>query len=127
MKKASRTSLALDILAIPNVQKSLQRLAELLAKVQKALGEYLDSERARFPRFYFVGDEDLLDMIGNGKDVVNLQKHLKKMFAGIHHVLLQDNGDIKDKETVVGTTPHCFASSTRSVHERTSVRSLNAQ
>jgi dynein heavy chain 1 len=61
----------------------LERLADILAKIQKALGEYLERERSSFPRFYFVGDEDLLEILGNSKDLVRIQKHLKKMFAGI--------------------------------------------
>lgn len=30
-----------------------------------------------------MGDEDLLEIMGNSKDVARLQKHLKKMFAGV--------------------------------------------
>ena len=56
--------MVMDVLNIQNVQRSLERLADLLAKIQKALGEYLERERASFPRFYFVGDEDLLEIIG---------------------------------------------------------------
>ena len=55
----------------------------MLSKVQKALGEYLERQRAAFSRFYFVGDEDLLEIIGNGRDPVQIQRHLAKMFAGI--------------------------------------------
>lgn len=40
----------LDVLNIPGSQRSLERLADLLGKVQKALGEYLERERASFPR-----------------------------------------------------------------------------
>jgi hypothetical protein len=47
----------------------MERLADLLAKIQKALGEYLERQRSAFPRFYFVGDEDLLEIIGNSKDL----------------------------------------------------------
>jgi len=65
------------------VQRSLERLADLLGKIQKALGEYLERERTSFPRFYFVGDEDLLEIIGNSKNIGRLQKHFKKMFAGV--------------------------------------------
>ena len=34
-------------------------------------------------RFYFVGDEDLLEIIGNSKDVAIVQRHFTKMYAGI--------------------------------------------
>ncbi|KAK4163181.1 dynein heavy chain, cytoplasmic [Cladorrhinum sp. PSN259] len=94
MKKVYKQPNVLDVLNIPNVQKSLERLAELLNKIQKALGEYLEKERVSFPRFYFVGDEDLLEMIGNSNDTMRIAKHFKKMFAGL-------NGLIMDEEAVI--------------------------
>ncbi len=94
MKKVSKSPMVMDVLNIQNVQRSLERLADLLAKIQKALGEYLERERASFPRFYFVGDEDLLEIIGNTKNIPRLQKHFKKMFAGIAAVMLDDTGTI---------------------------------
>lgn len=63
----------------------------MLSKIQKALGEYLERERNSFPRFYFVGDEDLLEILGNSKDLVRVQKHLKKMFAGIMAIEYDEN------------------------------------
>ncbi|PWZ01334.1 cytoplasmic dynein heavy chain 1 [Testicularia cyperi] len=90
MKKVYKSPFVLDVLNIPGVQKSLERLAELLGKIQKALGEYLERERANFPRFYFVGDEDLLEIIGNSKDTARILKHLKKMFAGIASIELDE-------------------------------------
>ena len=47
-------------------------------------------------RFYFVGDEDLLEIIGNSKNIPRLQKHFKKMFAGVHSVVLnEDDSQVK--------------------------------
>ncbi|KAK3294055.1 dynein heavy chain, N-terminal region 1-domain-containing protein [Chaetomium fimeti] len=94
MKKVYKQPNVLDVLNIPNVQKSLERLAELLNKIQKALGEYLEKERVSFPRFYFVGDEDLLEMIGNSNDTMRIAKHFKKMFAGL-------TGLVMDEESVI--------------------------
>jgi dynein heavy chain 1 len=91
MKKVSKSPYVMDVLNIPNLQKSLERLADLLSKIQKALGEYLERERAGFPRFYFVGDEDLLELIGNSRDVVRVQKHFRKMFAGLHSLRLSED------------------------------------
>lgn len=91
MKKVNKSPFVLDILNIPGVQKNLERLADLLTKIQKALGEYLEKERSSFPRFYFVGDEDLLEIIGNSKDIRRVMKHLKKMFAGISTLQLDEH------------------------------------
>lgn len=113
MKKVSKSPFILDVLNIPGAQKSLERLADLLNKIQKALGEYLERERSSFPRFYFVGDEDLLEIIGNSKDIHRVMKHLKKMFAGLSTLLLDEEEDAvtitgmasKDGEEVVFSQP----------------------
>src|SRR6201996_2857035 len=91
MKKVYKSPFVLDVLNIQGVEKSLERLADLLNKIQKALGEYLERERSSFPRFYFVGDEDLLEIIGNSKDILRIMKHLKKMFAGISTIMLDED------------------------------------
>ena len=105
MKKVYKSPFILDVLAIPGVQKSLERLADLLSKIQKALGEYLERERVSFPRFYFVGDEDLLEIIGNSDDTTRVAKHFRKMFAGLSDLLVDDSHNIigiasKEGETV---------------------------
>lgn len=97
MKKVSLKPLVLEVLAIEGIQRALERLAEMLTKIQKALGEYLERQRAAFPRFYFVGDEDLLEIIGNSKDLIKIQKHLKKMFAGLAAFVLDE-----EKTTILG-------------------------
>lgn len=94
MKKVSKSPMVIDVLNIQGVQRALERLADLLGKIQKALGEYLERERTSFPRFYFVGDEDLLEIIGNSKNVARLQKHFKKMFAGVASILLNEDNTV---------------------------------
>lgn len=91
MKRVYKSPFVLDVMNIQGIQKSLERLADLLHKIQKALGEYLERERSSFPRFYFVGDEDLLEIIGNSKDILRIMKHLKKMFAGISTIILDED------------------------------------
>ncbi|KAH0590223.1 hypothetical protein H2248_000395 [Termitomyces sp. 'cryptogamus'] len=91
MKRVYKSPFVLDVMNIQGIQKSLERLADLLHKIQKALGEYLERERSSFPRFYFVGDEDLLEIIGNSKDILRIMKHLKKMFAGISTIMLDED------------------------------------
>ena len=50
-------------------------------------------KRSKFARFYFLGDEDLLDIIGQASSKPSIiQSHLKKLFAGIHSVVFSANG-----------------------------------
>ncbi len=79
-----------------NLLQELQAYSDLLNHIQKALGEYLEKQRSAFPRFYFVGDEDLLEIIGNANNPWKIQRHLPKMFAGVES--LEIDG------TPVGTT-----------------------
>ncbi|XP_034246586.1 dynein heavy chain, cytoplasmic-like isoform X2 [Thrips palmi] len=110
MKRVSKSPMVMDVLNIPDVQRVLERLADLLEETQKALGEYLERERTSFPRFYFVGDEDLLEIIGNGNNIPQISKHLTKMFAGVAKFILnKDNtvitGIASREEEVTFTTP----------------------
>lgn len=40
-------------------------------------------------RFYFLGDDDLLEILGQASNPDVIQTHLKKLFAGIHSVTLE--------------------------------------
>ncbi|CDJ57328.1 hypothetical protein EMWEY_00007760 [Eimeria maxima] len=83
MKKADTTKVVLEVASTEGLARQLERLSDMLSRIQKALGEYLEKQREQFSRFYFVGDEDLLEMIGNAKDVKLVQRHISKLFAGI--------------------------------------------
>ena len=83
MRKVKYKPEILQILAIDDLQRTLERLCDRLLIVQKALGEYLEKQRSAFSRFYFVGDEDLLEIIGNSNDPVKIQRHMAKLYAGI--------------------------------------------
>lgn len=92
MRKVSAQPRVLDVFNTPNIQRTLERLSQQLTKIQKSLGEFLDKQRQAFSRFYFVGDEDLLEIIGNSNDPLKVQRHLNKMFAGISSIEFESNG-----------------------------------
>jgi len=72
MKQVTKTPIVLEVMKIPNLEKMLQTFTNSLQLIQKALGEYLEKQRSNFARFYFVGDEDLLEIIGNSKMIKNV-------------------------------------------------------
>lgn len=46
---------------IPGIREKLPQMAQQLDSCQKALSEFLEDKRSLFPRFYFIGDDDLLE------------------------------------------------------------------
>jgi len=93
MKVVNKTPIVLEVMKIPNLEKTLQNFTNSLQLIQKALGEYLEKQRQNFARFYFVGDEDLLEIIGNSKMIQNVMRHFPKMFQGISTVNFENEGD----------------------------------
>jgi dynein heavy chain 2 len=69
-----------------NIKDTLTLLLDQLERCQKALSEFLEEKRSRFPRFYFIGDDDLLEILGQAQNPTVIQTHLKKLFQGIHSV-----------------------------------------
>lgn len=51
----------------------------------------MQEKRSQFPRFYFIGDDDLLEILGQATNPEVIQTHLKKLFAGIHSVQFDEN------------------------------------
>lgn len=94
MRQVSDKRRVIEVLDIPDIQRNLEWLADQLTATQKALGEYLERERSSFPRFYFVGDEDLLEIIGNSNNISRLQKHFKKMFSGVATLILNSDSTL---------------------------------
>ena len=79
VKNAYR-SLVEDARDFINVLTDLNRELE---RVQKKLNDLLAAKRAQFPRFFFLSNEDLLEIIGQPKDPNSINKHIKKIYEGI--------------------------------------------
>ena len=77
----------MQLVEMPGIGEILDMLIEQLERCQNALAAYLEEKRAKFPRFYFLGDDDLLEILGQARNPSVIQTHLKKLFQGLHKVL----------------------------------------
>lgn len=56
--------------------------------MQRALEQYLETKRHVFPRFYFISNEDLLEILANARKPELIQVHIKKLFENIKFLTL---------------------------------------
>ena len=64
-------------------EASLKGMAANLELCQRALNEYLDMKKKIFPRFYFVSNIALLDMLSNGNNPPRIMKHLGSCYDAL--------------------------------------------
>ncbi|XP_037547527.1 dynein heavy chain 9, axonemal [Nematolebias whitei] len=76
----------------PGLFGKLENIQSRLSVCEKALSEYLDTKRLAFPRFYFISSADLLDILSNGTNPQQVQKHLSKLFDNMVKIQFEDDG-----------------------------------
>ena len=77
---------------VPNVLKACTREGLLekfldanknLDLVQRGLKEYLEQKRSVFARFYFLSNDELLEILSQTKEVELVRPHLRKVFENM--------------------------------------------
>ncbi|KAL3266579.1 hypothetical protein HHI36_010743 [Cryptolaemus montrouzieri] len=90
ISKDSRVS---TLYRYPNLRSLLENLQDQFSRCQQSLDNFLAEKRDKFPRFYFLGDDDLLEVVGQSSKEQIIQSHLKKIFSGINYIKLNEAGE----------------------------------
>lgn len=104
MRKVSRNPNALKAGTTPGVLETMQQNNLLLDQIQKCLEDYLESKRLLFPRFYFLSNDELLEILSQTKNPQTVQPHLTKCFDAIKSLEFV-SGDSKNIDIVAMNSP----------------------
>ena len=64
LNDVNRDNRVLSLIAKSGLKNNLTTMLDQLQRCQKSLNEFLEDKRSLFPRFYFIGDDDLLEILG---------------------------------------------------------------
>ncbi|CAJ1329579.1 unnamed protein product [Effrenium voratum] len=83
MIEASRSSLIVEICMAEGRAQTLADITDALDTCERSLNDYLEQKKKSFPRFYFVANGALLDILSNGNKPLKVAEYLGDVFDGI--------------------------------------------
>eukprot|EP00452_MALV-II_sp_L67-6_P000279 gene279-69_t len=83
MHNAHLAPKVIDICADEQLRDSWYSANVMLEAVQKGLEDYLEMKRSLFARFYFLSNDELLEILSQTKDPTRVQPFLCKVFESI--------------------------------------------
>lgn len=84
------------VVAATNTEGRDKILEEFISEIdlcEKALNEYLEQKKKIFPRFYFLSNQSLLDILSNGNNPEKVNEYITDCFDGMKNMKFVEEGN----------------------------------
>ena len=94
MTKSFKNPHALKVFSKPNMLENLSEALKLGETIIKSLNQNLEEKRMFFTRFFFLTNDELIEIINASSNLLRVEPHLIKCFEGIRKLKYTPNNYI---------------------------------
>ena len=94
MEIASEEMLIYENMEWEKVKADFENCNKKLDEIQKSLSDYLETKRNDFPRFFFLADDELLEILSKTKDPTLVCRYMNKCFEAIETITFSENLEV---------------------------------
>jgi dynein heavy chain len=99
MQRCKKQPLVTDVCSSAVLLNRFQTNNAQLDEIQKCLESYLETKRGAFPRFYFLSNDELLEILSQTRNAQAVQPHLGKCFDNVVRV---EFTKVKNSDEILG-------------------------